>query len=237
MARTAQRDKFKDWFVEQADLCIDAISQYAKLLYDSWVERGLGGNSHPDFLRADAKRVTTELAIDILVTRILKSTPPPPTDTTQPVPSISDTLEKMAPQVKRKKEENRQPNEPCNCKNKCAAQITQPERREICQKYWLIPSHERQEGYKIIGEIILHQPRDNLTSSRNSLCGAVQRKTFFFYKAKARVPVCQHFFLTSLGYHKNAHFPDLKTVPCAKCEKLKSSHPILKGMLSKKQEK
>ena len=145
----AQRDEFKDWFVAQANLCRETIDKYAKVLSENWVKQGLGGNSHPDFLRAEAKEMITE--------------------------------------------------------------------------YWL---HERQDvGLQKIGQIILHQPRDNLRSSRTSLCGAPQRKTFFFYKAKGKVAVCQRFFLTSLGYHKNAHFSDLKTLPCDECS-IKSSQSL-----------
>jgi len=135
--------------------------------------------------------------------------------------------------VKRKKEETepermtipaeREPKKPCNCKSECAVKITQAERSEICQKYWQTRSCQREEVFKQIGEIIEHQSIDNHRSSRSGVCGVAKKKTYFFYKAKAKIQICQNFFIATLGCSRST-FPDLKTVPCAECANVKSSY-------------
>ena len=96
-------------------------------------------------------------------------------------------------------DETRRPGEACSCKKHCHTKIPQNLREEYCKKYWGMKRICRKEGYKEFGRVIKYKTQGFKRS---------RQKTFTLYNDKKQaVNLCQHFFMSTLGYHPRSKFP------------------------------
>jgi len=89
------------------------------------------------------------------------------------------------------------PKQPCECKRKCATKFPQAWRESLCNNFWSKCETERNEEVKRLVKEKKHGNKPHES----------QRNRTFFYELEnekyEKIPVCKHFFLTSLGYERN----------------------------------